>query len=562
MVALFGIYYNYVALLCILAHPWTPTTSCFHLVSSSKSRRSVASNYGTARSQADELSTLQEQANQPQHHKPELLSSRSLAVRALVPRSSHGANTAGTFAVDRLESMLTEISHTTRQLALRDRAFARLLVATVERRVGQIDAILEAMQDRTSSNNSSNKRRSRNRTDLYVEAALRIGVAQLLFLNKPAHAAVKETIDVLKNIVDPHIPPPKIKYVNAVLRRISSEGQELMTTVPGADITANAAPWLVEAWKEQWGEANTHQILAAAMVETPRCLTVNVQDIYAKEPIAAVRNEEEQRRIQYIASLFHNAEILSQGSIRVPFPPPGPISTWPLYAKGAWWCQDASASVPALAIYRSLSRGGTLPVHEMRVVDLCSAPGGKTAQLSNFGFGSVTAVEISKKRRVRLQQNMERLNMNWNIVVADGSEWCPAGNDLVDAVLVDVPCTATGTASKRPDVLRRDSDYRQLLRVQQELAQHAANNIVKIGGILVYATCSLLKEESEEQVKTLLQPQQHGAGLETVPFELGEIPGFDNAIDENGWIRVLPGSLSGSLGQCDGFFVARLRRVS
>jgi 16S rRNA (cytosine967-C5)-methyltransferase len=145
-------------------------------------------------------------------------------------------------------------------------------------------------------------------------------------------------------------------------------------------------------------------------------------------------------------------------------------------------------------------------------------------------------------------------------VVADGCDYVPP--QLVDAVLIDVPCTATGTGSKRPDVLRRDSDLTELLQVQQKLVRHAADHMVRVGGIIVYATCSLLKQESEDQVMKLLARTGSSITLKTVPFQTGEIPGFDDAIDSNGWIRVLPGALEGSLGQCDGFFVARLQRIN
>jgi len=145
--------------------------------------------------------------------------------------------------------------------------------------------------------------------------------------------------------------------------------------------------------------------------------------------------------------------------------------------------------------------------------------------------------------------------MNADLVVADGSEWCP--EQLVDGVLLDVPCTATGTASKRPDVLRRSPDCSELLEIQSKLALHAAVNIVKPGGSMVYATCSALKRESEDQVQKLLSDKE--LNLETIPFQQGEIPGFDDAIDENGWLRIVPGCHT--IGQCDGFFVARLRRT-
>ena len=194
------------------------------------------------------------------------------------------------------------------------------------------------------------------------------------------------------------------------------------------------------------------------------------------------------------------------------------------------------------------------------MIDVCAAPGGKTAQLANYNFASITAIEISAKRSQRLMDNMQRLRHEWNIVVADGCDYLPP--QLVDAVVVDVPCTATGTGSKRPDVLRRDSDLTELLNIQQRLVRHVADHMIRIGGIIVYSTCSLLQQESEDQVTKLLARTDGRVILENVPFQKGEIPGFDEAIDSNGWIRVLPGALEGSLGQCDGFFVARLRRIA
>jgi 16S rRNA (cytosine967-C5)-methyltransferase len=135
--------------------------------------------------------------------------------------------------------------------------------------------------------------------------------------------------------------------------------------------------------------------------------------------------------------------------------------------------------------------------------------------------------------------------------VKEGQKWSPT--TTVDGILVDVPCSATGTGSRRPDVLRRESDISELLDIQELLANHGAE-ILPAGGIMVYATCSLLKEESEDQVKKLVEK-----GLvETLPIQPSEVPGFQDAIDENGWMRVIPGVLDGNLRSADGFFAARL----
>jgi 16S rRNA (cytosine967-C5)-methyltransferase len=269
---------------------------------------------------------------------------------------------------------------------------------------------------------------------------------------------------------------------------------------------------------------------------------------------------EHQQRIQ--AAFGDDTEILPHGSIRVGESVTGAVFDWPLYNEGMWWVQDASAALPGLALYNALANND---ISGMHVVDLCAAPGGKTAHLVSLGFGNVTAIELSPRRSQRLKENIERLNMQdrCTVLIADGTEWVPAPNERITGVLVDVPCSATGTGSKRPDVLRRDQNLGSLLEAQEILAKHCADRLLAPDGIMVYATCSTLKQESEDQVEKLIARGRNGEGavLETVPFTTGEIPGFDEAIDNNGWLRVLPGTLPGSLKNCDGFFVARLKRI-
>lgn len=424
-------------------------------------------------------------------------------------------------------------------LSTRDRAFCRRLITTVERRIGQIEKILDHCQT---------QKRRRNKEDYLIQTVMAVGAAQLLFLDTPAHAAVKETVDVLRmefKDMKGKIAEPKIKFVNAIFRRLSREGPALLSEL--STMEDNAAPWLVEEWKKAWGEDATKQILDAAMLESPRCITV-------KGYVPGQSKE----TVEEVASLFDNSTILPQGSIRIGQPPSGPISNWPRYEDGTWWLQDVSATIPAMALYHELCREDTIPLQEQHVVDLCASPGGKTAQLSSYGFGSVTAVEISNRRSKRLIENKERLGMDWDIQVADGSKWL--SDRKVDGIIADVPCTATGTASKRPDVLRRDSDYGDLLKTQFDVTCHAIDNLLQVGGCLVYATCSLLPNESENQVKKLLK-RKEGSKIELIPFKKGDIPGFDSAIDGNGFMRVIPGVNTEEIGQCDGFFVAKLRKI-
>lgn len=472
-------------------------------------------------------------------------SSRFIALQALLPGKKKNQ-----FPIDGLES--NPHFHT---LPLRDRSFCRLLVTTVERRQGQLDAVIDRLTIKKKKKRNSTVQQRRR--DEWLRTTLRLGAAQLLFLHVPAHAAVQETVQLLRIKTNSQtFSESEIGFVNAVLRAM---GRQQFDTILD-DVSLNAAPWLVDECRANWGVTVTRGMLEAAMHETPRVLSVNHQ--YHDNTATTTRDTP----IQWVADCFgEGAEILPQNSIRIANPPRGPVSLWPLYNDGAWWCQDVSATLPALALYHYYlsPEKSDQPVDlqtnkPFRIVDLCAAPGGKTAQLCSFGF-QVTAVEVSPRRAKRWSKNMKRLHMMndtmCNLVIADGTQWRP--EQLVDGVVLDVPCTATGTASKRPDVLRRSSDCSELLEVQSKLARHAAVNIVRPGGIIVYATCSVLKRESEDQVHKLLRDT--ALNLESIPFRQGEIPGFDDAIDENGWLRVLPGAHS--IGQCDGFFVARLRRT-
>jgi 16S rRNA (cytosine967-C5)-methyltransferase len=453
------------------------------------------------------------------------------------------------FAIDKLESHVSFGS-----LSTRDRSFARLLVTETIRRLGQVDKILESCQNdkkkANSSSSSKNTRRKRtNMVDRYIQAVLRIGAVQLLFLQTPAHAAVKESVDILRQPKDLHIPEAKIKYVNAVLRRLGREGSQLLEQT---NVRDNASEWLVKEFTEAWGPEATTSIIESAMKEAPRCLTVK------QSPGSSFA--EIQTKVKNVAGLFEESTILSQDSVLVLSPPPGMVSDWPLYHEGEWWLQDVSATLPALALHYALTKEGI--VDQMHVVDLCAAPGGKTAQLCCGGFGRVTAVEFSKRRCTRLKENLERLQLgsNCQVVVADGTDWIPE-DGRVDGVLIDAPCTATGTGSKRPDVLRKDPEFSDLLETQYKLLCHVADHVLKPGGVLVYATCSLLKQESEDQVHKFVSRENDGCQVETLPFVADELPGFENCIDQNGWLRVIPGRQDDAIPHVDGFFVARLKKT-
>lgn len=494
--------------------------------------------------------------SEPRKHKapkPIKPTARSVAISALAnaAASSAGDGAQITFATQSLESNTQYTS-----LEPRDRAFARLLVATVERRLGQIDKVLASVVKKYPPKKGKHSHA--------IQATLRTGVAQLLFLQTPPHAAIKETVQSLR--MKPPVPEPMIKFVNGVLRNLSRPPDQDIDEMLGQQLLKektssqdNIAPWLLTQLKKDWGGKKTKLICDEMMPSDESMVTPRIDLSTIHSLGAASGIEEDNIKLQSLmASLGEDSISLPQGSIRVGPSLRGDVKDWPEYDEGTWWVQDASSTLPALVLTGALKdKYAGDDSSNLHVVDMCAAPGGKTSQLLTAGFGCVTAIEASARRSKRLIENLKRLGLEekCQVVVEVGQNWVPTGEEQsVHGMLVDVPCSATGTGARRPDVLRKGSDMKDLLKTQEILANHCADNILDVDGILVYATCSILKEESEYQVEKLIER----GNVETLPIQPHEVPGFEDAIDDRGWLRVLPGVLEGSLRATDGFFVAKL----
>lgn len=388
----------------------------------------------------------------------------------------------------------------------RDRAFARLLVATVLRRLGQIDALVTAALDRPTPPKAT------------VLDILRLGVAQLLFLGTPAHAAVSTSVD----LATARGAGPYGGLINAVLRRLSREGAALIARQDAGRL--NTPDWLWLAWRHAYGITRTRSIVNAHLEEAPLDLTVK------GDPFAWVGPLE--------------ARLLPTGTLRRESG--GGVTGLPGFDEGAWWVQDMAAALPA-KLFGDVA-GKT-------VFDLCAAPGGKTAQLAAAG-ARVFAIDRSAKRLERVAENLSRLGLSADIRAADAATWEP--EEPADAVLLDAPCSATGAVRRHPDILRLKTveDVFKLVRAQGRLLARAVD-LVKPGGMIVYCTCSLQTEEGEAQVERLMNKDGR---VERVPVDPSEVGGLDELINERGEIRSLPGMLA-DLGGIDGFFVARLRRL-
>jgi 16S rRNA (cytosine967-C5)-methyltransferase len=387
------------------------------------------------------------------------------------------------------------------RLADRDRAFARVLAMGVLRRKGELDRLLAARLAKPPPEP--------------VLALLRLGAAQLLHLETPGHAAVATTVELAGQNKATR---PFKSLVNAVLRGIARDGAAL------APPDALAPEWLYARWRSAYGEAAA-RAMAAMIVEEP-ATDLTLRDASDAAALAEALP----------------AEILPGGSLRARRR--GDLAGWPGYGEGRWWVQDASAAIPARLLHVKPGESA---------LDLCAAPGGKALQLAAAG-ATLVALDRSAARLERLRQNLERARLVAEIVTAEATAW--PDERRFDAVLLDAPCTATGTFRRHPDVLwaSRPADIAKLAQVQSTLLESAARRVRPGGGRLLYCVCSLEPEEGEAQAEHFLAA--HG-DFRIDPIQPVEGGAPAQSLTPKGTLRILPHHLPGGT---DGFFIARLVR--
>jgi len=396
-------------------------------------------------------------------------------------------------------------------LADRDRALMRRLVATVLRRLGTLGHVLSRLLDRGIPTDAPR-----------AQSALLVGAAQILWMEVPDHAAVDLSVRLVQ------ADRRAAKYtglVNAVLRRCAREGASLVEEVKSQAL--DLPPWLLARWVAHYGEA-TAKAMAHALGHEPSL------DITVKSNAAEW------------ASRLHG-EMLPTGTVRTLLH--GSVAMLPGFSHGEWWVQDAAAAIPARLFGDITGK---------RIVDLCAAPGGKAAQLVQAG-ARVIAVDRSPSRMVRLRDNLARLGLTADAVIADAVEWQSTAPGGFDGVLLDAPCTSTGTIRRHPDIawLRQEADIPVLANLQRRLLQKAAG-LLKPGGLLIYCTCSLEPEEGEQAIAALLAAEP---GLKRQPIKAHEVAGLTELVTAEGDLRTLPCHLPHAdprLGGLDGFYVARL----
>jgi len=399
-----------------------------------------------------------------------------------------------------------------RALESRDRAFVRLIAATTFRRMGQIEAALKPF--------------IKKKPPKLVYAALQTGAAQILFLGTPPHAAVGETVAMLKSRGSSK---GFANMANAVLRRVAEQGPALAAALPPK---VNIPGWIRGGWEREFGR-HAGRKLAAMLMNDP------VLDVTVKSDV------------QGWADTL-GGQVIGPTTVRLD--KIGDVTALAGFDTGEWWAQDISASLPVQILGNVLG-----DMTGKRVLDLCAAPGGKSMQLAARG-AIVTAVDKSETRLKRVSENFKRTQLTAQIICKDVLEWEPQeiGQEAdYDIVLLDAPCSATGTFRRHPDVLhnRTPKDVANLVRLQDKLLVKAAN-FVRPGGYLIYCTCSLQTDEGAPRITKFLQNVPDFRLIPILALSGVDLP--EEAFSD-GYLRSVPYYLQDK-GGMDGFFIALLRR--
>lgn len=396
------------------------------------------------------------------------------------------------------------------KLSEQDRGFVRHLGTTCLRHLGQLDAMI----NHCTSRNLTGKQK-------IVRNILRLGITQLLYMAVPAHAAVNSAVkmtDKQKDTSDRH----SKGMVNAILRRIDREREKFSTKFSP---NLNIPKWLQENWKNHFGAENVDKIAVALLAEPPLDITLKPE----------CEGEEWAKKL--------GGKLLPNGSVRLE--KTGQVQELADYEAGLWWIQDVAASLPVRLLGASAGDA---------VLDLCAAPGGKTAQLAALGC-QVTAVDQSARRLRRLEENIERLNLDCDVVTSDVASY-EADKDY-SYILLDAPCSATGTLRRHPDVSRNRGpmDIQALVQIQRRLLDVVVD-MMPVGGVMIYCVCSLQAQEGTDQIKALLDRK---GTVKRKEITAAELPGFETSVQEDGDVLTLPHQFPGGM---DGFFISRLVKTS
>ncbi len=387
-----------------------------------------------------------------------------------------------------------------------DNAFITMLILTSLRHLVYIRKVLKNLISRKLSKQNA-----------VCRTALILGATELLYMQTPDYAVINSYVNLVKQKTDRYI----AGFANAVLRKIGREKENLVHTDTGEFFPQSFRTLLRQDYS-----AKTIDAIETASAIEPR-LDITCIDASSAQKL--------------------NGQILPLGTIRLTGR--GRINLLPDYDKGTWWVQDFSSSLPVKMLDN---------LADKNVLELCAAPGGKTAQLLNAG-ARVTCLDISKERLKILEENLNRLHLTpERILCCDGLKFLEQTDNKYDIVLLDAPCSATGTLRRHPEIvhLKTSADVSAQTVVQKQFLQRVGG-VLKPNGILLYCTCSLCRDEGENQINSFLRNQPEFKIIDLrqkIPQELSAV------VTDEGFIRILPQHLA-SFGGADGFFIACLQKV-
>ena len=411
------------------------------------------------------------------------------------------------------------------KLDKRDKAFVYLIINTSMRRQKQAKLIYNHFA------NTGIKNRNR-----YLNSILTIAIVQLIWLKVAPHAVLNNAVEQAKKYGG----DKQSKLVNALLRNMVRNESEWINLIP--DDSVNLPEWIFKSWSVLYGEQAVKEIVNLAMEPPPL-------DIIVSKKIS----EQEKQKLK---SELNGEEILPN-VFRCKFN--GPIESLPRYYDGIWWIQDAASQIPCNLLLTKIPKHFiNTKTTSLKFLDLCSAPGGKASQLLDNDL-DIVCVDKNESRSKRFDENMKRLNFKSSIYIANAENYDPGFKP--DIVLIDAPCSATGTIRRNPDIFIKPApkNLDDLIKIQDNILKNASK-ILNKNGIIMYITCSLQKIEGERRIEKFLIEQSN---FSIIPFYPNEYPLIESCITKEGFLRILPNNLNfGSdniINGSDGFFVSLLK---